>query len=91
MTNRTEMTNAFAAIIALAGKIDKNQQKVNFLHYMHGRADEAHHWQSFVDNQRVRLASMQEAFASMTSHLSADEIGAIAMEVATAETQREAA
>ena len=88
MTNRNELLNAFAAIMTLAGKIDANQQKVNMLHYMHGRADEAHHWQAFVDNQRVRIAGMRKAFAEMTSSMTSEQVSAIKLEVFNTEMEK---
>jgi hypothetical protein len=88
MTNRNELLNAFAAIMTLAGKIDANQQKVNMLHYMHGRADEAHHWQAFVDNQRVRIAGMRKAFAEMTASMTAEQVSAIKLEVFNTEMEK---
>lgn len=91
MTDRTELLNAFAAIMTLAGKIDANQQKVNMLHYMHGRADDAFHWQGFVDNQRVRIAAMRKDFAAMTADLSAEQVNAIKMEVFNEAMERAAA
>lgn len=91
MTNRNEMITAFDAILTLAAKVDKNQQKVNFLHYMHGRADDAMHWQGFVDQQRARLSQMHADFAAMTAHLNANDVQAIQMEVVTKHCNRVAA
>lgn len=91
MANRTELLNAFASIMTLAGKIDANQQKVNMLHYMHGRADDAHHWQAFVDSQRVRIYGMRKAFSEMAAHLTIEEVNAIKMEVFNSEMERAAA
>lgn len=76
----TTLVNQFKAITTLAGKIDANQQKVNMLHYMHGRADDAFHWQGFVDNQRVRIGDMRKAFEVAVEGLAAEEINAIKME-----------
>jgi hypothetical protein len=88
MTNRNELLNAFAAIMTLASKIDANQQKVNMLHYMHGRADDAHHWQAFVDNQRVRIAGMRKAFAEMTASMTSEQVSAIKLEVFNTEMEK---
>ena len=81
--NRDEIKQAFATILTLAGKIDANQQKVNFMHFMHGRADDAFHWQGFVDEQRVRIKKMQDDFAELTKDIAPEVMGEIAMEVAT--------
>jgi len=81
--NRDEIKQAFATILTLAGKIDANQQKVNFMHFMHGRADDAFHWQGFVDEQRVRIKKMQDDFFEKTKNVSPEVMGEIAMEVAT--------
>lgn len=81
MTTHNEIFTAFSKIMTLATKIDANQQKVNFMHYMHGRADDAHHWQGFVENQRIRITEMRKAFEAMTAHLTQTEINAIKMEV----------
>lgn len=81
MTDRQEIAGAFAAILTLAGKIDANQQKVNMMHYMHGRADDAFHWQGFVDKQRERLNEMNRTFDSLVYGYLSDEINEIKMEV----------
>lgn len=83
MSNRSELIEAFRAITTLAGKADRNQQKVNMMHFMHGRADDAYHWQGFVDAQRARLVAMRNAFSAACAGLSDDEIGSIAMEAVT--------
>lgn len=80
MTTRKEMLEAFNRIMTLASKIDANQQKVNMLHFMHGRADDAHHWQEFVDNQRARIQGMRLDFELMTSNLTVEAVNAIKME-----------
>jgi len=80
MTNRTEATEFFKSILTLASKIDANQQKVNFLHYKHGAADDAAHWQDFVDAQRVRHAAMIAKFTEMTKGMDPKVIGEIGME-----------
>lgn len=81
--NRDEIKEAFAKIVTLAGKIDSNQQKVNMMHFMHGRADDAFHWQGFVDEQRVRIKKMQDDFAELTKDIAPEVMGEIAMEVVT--------
>lgn len=91
MTNRTAIIEAFAALHTLAAKVDANQQKVNFIHYMPGRADDAHHFQGFVDAQRVRVMQMRKAFDEMTTGLSTEELSAITMEGFKAATQERAA
>lgn len=78
---RTELVAAFDAIYVLSTKIDRNQGKVNMLHYMHGRADDAFHWQSFVDNQRARVALMLKTFAEATKDMTVEEVSEIKMEV----------
>lgn len=79
-TDRNELIRFFKEILDLAAKIDRNQQKVNFLHFKHGAADEAHHWQEFVDAQRVRHASMIAKFREMTEGLDPEVVGQIGME-----------
>lgn len=78
--NRAKLVADFSAIVVLSNKIDANQQKVNFMHYMHGRAEDAHHWQNFVDNQRVRVKAMLAAFDAATASMSLSEKSDLRME-----------
>lgn len=80
MNNRNELISFFKEILDLAAKIDRNQQKVNFLHFKNGAADDAHHWQQFVDAQRVRHASMLAKFKEMTEGVDPEVLGQIGME-----------
>ena len=80
MTNRNELITFFREILTLAAKIDSNQQKVNFLHFKHDAADDAFHWQEFVDAQRVRHAAMIAKFKEMTEGMDPVVLGEIGME-----------